>query len=143
MKTAATNSEGQVSTVLDTLRAKLRACAETPDGTAPPVAILWTDPGSQWLPAIEMLQGAIPELITLGPYAPEQRRGPAIRIRCVVDRTIAVDGLPESAPPIVYLPGVARQQLRAGEDCAEELRPLVELLYRGTAWMHQGGMTRR
>jgi hypothetical protein len=139
MKTVATNSEGQVSTVLDTLRAKLRACAETPDGTAPPVAILWTDPGSQWLPAIEMLQGAIPELITLGPYAPEQRRGPAIWIRCVIDRTIILDGLPESMPPIVYLPGVARQQLRAGEDCAEELRPLVELLYRGTAWMHQGG----
>ena len=139
MTTTATNPDAAVSSVLDMVRAKVRACGKTSDGTAAPVAILWTDPQRQWLPAIEMLKLAMPELIELGAYEPELRRGPAIWIRCVVDRTIAVDSLLESTPPIVYMPGVARQQLRAGEDCPEELRPLVELLHRGTAWMHQGG----
>lgn len=139
MTTTSTNPDTAVLSVLDMVRAKLRACVKTSDGAAAPVAILWTDPQKQWLPAVEMLKQAMPELIELGAYAPELRRGPAIWIRCVVDRTIAVDGLPESTPPIVYMPGLARQQLRAGEDCPEEVRPLLELLYRGTVWMHQGG----
>lgn len=139
MTTASMNPDTTVSSVLDMVRAKVRACARTSEGSAAPVAILWTDPQKQWLPAVEMLKQAMPELIELGAYAPELRRGPAIWIRCVVDRTIVVDGLPESTPPIVYLPGLARQQLRAGEDCPEEARPLLELLYRGTAWMHHGG----
>ena len=128
-----------MTTVLEMVCAKVRACAKTADGAAPPVAILWTDPQRQWLPAIEILKQAMPELVELGSYAPVLRRGPAIWIRCVVDRTVAVDGLPESVPPIIYLPGLARQQLRAGSDCPEEVRPLLELLYRGTAWIHQGG----
>ena len=134
-----TNPDTAVTTVLDMVRLKVRACGKTGDGAATPVAILWTDPQKQWLPAVEMLKQAMPELIELGSYAPELRRGPAIWIRCVVDRTIAVEGMPESTPLIVYMPGLARQQLRAGEDCPEEVRPLLELLYRGTAWMHQGG----
>ena len=139
MTTTLTNPDTAVTTVLDMVRVKVRACGRTSDDAAAPVAILWTDPQKQWLPAVEMLKQAMPELIELGSYAPELRRGPAIWIRCVVDRTVAVDGLPESTPPIVYLPGLARQQLRAGEDCPEEVRPLLELLYRGTAWMHKGG----
>ncbi len=139
MTKSSTNQDTAVITVLDMVRLKVRACGRSSDGSAAPVAILWTDPQKQWLPAVELLKQAMPELIELGSYAPELRRGPAIWIRCVVDRTIPIDRLPDSTPPIVYMPGVARQQLRAGEDCPEEVRPLVELLYRGTAWMHQGG----
>lgn len=128
-----------MTTVLDMVCAKVRACAKTADGTAAPAAILWTDPQRQWLPAIKLLKQALPELIELGSYVPELRRGPAIWIRCVIDRTVLVAGLPENVPPIIYLPGLARMQLRAGPDCPEEVRPLVELLYRGTAWMHPGG----
>jgi hypothetical protein len=125
--------------VLDSLCEKVRACGKASDGTAAPVAILWTDPGRQWAPAIEMIKQALPELIELGSYAPERRCGPAIWIRCVVDRTIPMDGLSAATPPIIYMPGVARQQLRAGEDCLEEWRPLVELLYRGSVWAHPSG----
>ena len=39
----------------------------------------------------------------------------------------------------LYLPGVARHQLRAADQCPWELQPLVELLYRGTIWTHPNG----
>lgn len=41
--------------------------------------------------------------------------------------------------PILYLPGVAREDLRAGDGCPESLKPLVELMYRGTLWLHPKG----
>ena len=41
--------------------------------------------------------------------------------------------------PILYLPGVAREDLRAGDGCPEGLKPLVELMYRGTLWLHPKG----
>jgi hypothetical protein len=128
-----------VTTVLDGLREKLRALAKSADGTAAPVTILWTDPQAQFAPAVELLRQSMPELVELGEYSPELRRGPAIWLRCVVERTLTVEGLDVSRAPIIYMPGVARQSLRAGEDCPLELRPLVELLYRGAAYMHQGG----
>ena len=139
MKTNEIDTNKSTSTVLQNVCAMVRACAKTADGNAKPAAILWTDPTSEWKPAIEMLKQALPELIELGKYEPALRRGPAIWIRCIVDRTLPLGEADQSLPPIVYLPGVARQDLLAGEDCPATLRPLVELLYRGTAWMHQGG----
>ena len=41
--------------------------------------------------------------------------------------------------PILYLPGVARQSLRAGDECPRELQPLVELQYRGRVWHQKNG----
>jgi hypothetical protein len=128
-----------MTTVLDGLRQKLRACAHTPDGSAKPVAILWTDPAKQFAPGIEMLKQSMPELVELGAYSQELRRGPAIWVRCVVERTVKIEGADPTLPPIIYMPGVGRQSLRAGEDCPHELRPLVELLFRGHALVHQGG----
>ncbi len=36
--------------------------------------------------------------------------------------------------PIFYLPGFSRQDLRAVENCPEQLKPLAELQYRGVIW---------
>lgn len=74
--------------------------------------------------------------MVLGDYNPEERTGPAIWMRCVVDRAIRVDGLSAKAIPVLYLPGVKRTRLRAGEDCPDELKPLVELAFRGVLWHH-------
>ncbi len=41
---------------------------------------------------------------------------------------------PSPPPPIIYLPCVGRQDLRAVESCPEELKPLAELQYRGYIW---------
>jgi hypothetical protein len=128
-----------VTTVLHHLCEKVRAAGGVVDGSAPPVAILWTDPQRQFAPAIGLLKQQLPELVELGSFDPIAWRGPAIWVRCVVDGSLPRRPEASDRVPIVYLPGVARQHLRAGEDCPEELRPLVELLYRGYAWVHQGG----
>ena len=60
-------------------------------------------------------------------------------MRCVVDGAVDEPSLPDSRPPIVYLPGVARQQLRAGAECPDRLKPMVELLFRGALWHHPNG----
>jgi hypothetical protein len=41
--------------------------------------------------------------------------------------------------PILYLPNISRQILRAGGDCPFDLQPLIELLYRGAVWHQRNG----
>ena len=48
--------------------------------------------------------------------------------------TLPEPQLPADATPIIYLPGVSRQELRAVEDCPKALQPLAELQYRGLIW---------
>jgi hypothetical protein len=103
-----------------------------------PAAILWTDSDGQWLPLLPKLRSRLPHLLTLGDYHAEERRGPAIWLKCVLARTIDV-GIPGDVIPIVYLPNVSRQILRAAADCPPLLQPLVELQYRGTVWTQRNG----
>jgi hypothetical protein len=42
--------------------------------------------------------------------------------------------IPYGSTPILYLPGVSRQDLRAVETCPDHLKPLAELQYRGVIW---------
>src|SRR5207247_1233478 len=46
---------------------------------------------------------------------------------------------PADAVPVIYMPGVSRQTLRAVEECPDALKPLVELQYRGTVWTQRNG----
>ena len=118
---------------------EVRRCARSPAGVESPAAILFTDPDREWVALRDALLAELPELLVLGDYDPEARTGPAIWIRCLVDRTLDDPALPADRPPVILLPGIARQQLRAGEDCPPGLRPLVELMYRGTLWLQRGG----
>ena len=126
-------------TVLDRLIEHLRARNTPLDGQARPAAILWTDPRREWAPLVEPLLQRVEECLVLGDYAPERRTGPAVWVRCVVDGALGEPALPDDRPPIIYLPGVARQDLRAGEECADALKPLVELLFRGALWRQPNG----
>ena len=124
-----------VDAICDSMAASLRA----PDGVNSPVALLWTDTNGQWNPLLPALQKALPQLYRLGSYAPAERQGPVIWLKCVVDRT-----LPDAAPdvgvvPILYLPKLGRQELRAAGDCDPVLQPLVELQYRGAVWHQRNG----
>ena len=132
-------ARGQDSTLLTTLTGHLRACTSTSDGIAPPAVIVWTDPKGQWRSLIPTLLASIPELLVYGDYDPDSRTGPAIWLRCMIDRALETPSLPEDTVPILYLPGIGRQQLRAGEECPNTLKPLVELMYRGTLWLQKGG----
>ena len=126
-------------TVLDRLTASLRAKAASLDGQARAAAILWTDPKREWLSLVDLFLKRIEEYLVLGDYDPERRTGPAVWVRCVVDRTLDEPCLAGDRPPIIYLPGVARQDLRAGEECPDGLKPLVELLFRGALWHQPNG----
>ena len=46
---------------------------------------------------------------------------------------------PPGVVPILYLPNVSRQELRAGGDCPPDLQPLIELQYRGAVWHQRNG----
>jgi len=106
---------------------------------AAPAAILWTDAEGQFAPLLPRLKDSLPEPLTLGAYDPMAKTGPAIWLRMMVDRPVEGAKWPEGRPPIVYLPGFSRADLRAGETCPEPIRPLAELQYRGTVFSHPNG----
>ena len=126
-------------TILDRVISSLRAKGTPLDGQERPAAILWTDPKREWLPLIDLFLTHVGEFLILGDYQPERRTGPAVWVRCVVDGAVDEPDLPADRPPIVYLPGVTRQQLRAGAECPDRLKPMVELLFRGALWHHPNG----
>lgn len=126
-------------TFLDRLVESLRAKATPLDGQEPPAAILWTDPKQEWRTLTDLLLERLPELLVLGEYRPEARTGPAVWLRCIIDRALDEPALPADRPPIVCLPGVTRQQLRSGDQCPDTLKPLVELQFRGVLWHQPNG----
>jgi hypothetical protein len=126
-------------TLLDALCESFAKALRSPEGTAEPVALLWTDGDSQWSELIPKLRIALPQLYTLGPYDPATRRGPTIWLRCIVDRSLPSLGPPEGTTPVLYLPGVSRQELRTPADCRRAWQPLIELQYRGRVWHQTNG----
>ena len=128
------------TTVIEALASSLEAASRhNPGDVEKPAAIVWTDHDSQWQPIIPQLRQLVPQLLTLGEYQPEQRTGPAIWLRCAVDHTLEEPKLPEGTTPILYLPGISRQALRAVQECPDSLKPLVELQYRGVCWTQKNG----
>ena len=126
--------------VIEALVGSLAAAAKyNPNDVVHPYAVLWTDHDAQWQPIIPQLRRLLPQLLTFGEYQPDQRIGPAIWLRSVVDRGLPEVELPDGATPIVYLPGVSRQELRAVQECPDSLKPLVELQYRGACWTQKNG----
>jgi hypothetical protein len=127
-------------TFVEAVRESLAAAGRYNSGDSlPPAAILWTDADGEWQPIVTRLRALMPELLTLGEYEPEQRAGPAIWLRCIVDGALPDVQMPEKSVPILYLPKVSRQLLRSPEECPEELKPLVELQYRGAVWTQLNG----
>ncbi len=99
-----------------------------------PVVVLWTDKDRQWEPLADRLRESLPHFLTLGDYDPASKIGPAIWLRCMIGRTLPEADWSEETTPILYLPGVSRQELRAVEDCAAHLQPLAALQYLGVFW---------
>lgn len=133
------------TTLLESVRASLAHAARyNPGDVVAPAAVLWTDADGQWRPVVEQLRGLMPELLTLGDYGAETRTGPAIWLRCVIEPAVRAEKFSDLAwaadtVPVIYMPDVSRQTLRAVEECPDALKPLVELQYRGTVWTQKNG----
>jgi hypothetical protein len=123
--------------VCDRLVGCLREALEyNANAFAPPVALLWPDEARHWEKVIGRIAEDLP-VLTLGPFDPNANKGPAYWIRCVVAGTVEAD-LPQGIP-VVYLPGVGRNSLRAVDSCPAELAPIAELQYRSQWFSHPNG----
>ncbi|MBB6099355.1 hypothetical protein HNR42_002796 [Deinobacterium chartae] len=123
------------SRVIDVLVTRLKAAGAFHKGDqAAPAAILWPDPERQWAGALPLLRERL-TVLTLGPYDPAARQGPAIWLRAALAGMLPDVPLGASEPPVVYLPGYGREDLRPVR-ATDDLRPLVELQYRGVFWSH-------
>jgi len=133
-----TNSQAP-RTLLEAVEASLLSSTRHHAGVEEkPAAVLWTDADGQWQPVAIKLQERLPQLVVHGSYDAAKRAGPAVWLKCIVGRTIDL-GLDPEVVPILYLPNVSRQTLRAAADCPLLLQPLVELQYRGVVWTQRNG----
>ena len=75
--------------MLDQLERSFLHALRSGEGEAAPAALLWADADQQWAALLARLQAALPHLFVLGAYDASSRTGPAIWLRCVVERVLA------------------------------------------------------
>ena len=127
-------------TFLDAIIKSLTRAGEfNHDDQVAPAVILWPDKERQWEALLPVLRERLPHLLTLGTYDAQTKTGPAIWLRCMIGRDSSSRLLPEAnwpkkTIPILYLPGISRQELRAVAECPPALMPLAELQFRGVFW---------
>jgi hypothetical protein len=105
-----------------------------------PEVILWPDPDKQWELVIPIIQDSIPQLITLGNIDASKKQGPAIWIKCVVARLLPDLNWEPSIIPVIYLPGISKDDLRNVTTAGLDLQPLVEYQYTGTLFLQSSGL---
>jgi len=111
---------------LDALVTALTEAADhNPAAEAGPIAIVWCDAGRDFAPVLPLLRPRLPNLLTFGDYDAATRTGPALWLRAAAARRVGGVAWSADHPPIIYLPGYAREVLRGAEDCPEELASLV------------------
>ena len=125
-------------TLLESIAGALQAAGMyAPDDQEPAAAVLWPDPQRSWEPVVGQLRDLVP-LLTLGEYDPDSGVGPAYWIRCLLSGSLP--GLEaDDSVPVLYLPGVSRDDFRSAEEAPDAIRPLIELQYRGVFWKQPNG----
>lgn len=125
-------------TVLDQLVVALDSALDfDPNVVAAPIAVLWPDEGRQWETTVNELQQRRC-VVRYGTFDAAHHQGPAYWLRCVIAATVELDGLPDGVP-IVYLPGISRDTMRALDTVAPELAPLGALQHRCQWFSHPNG----
>ncbi len=104
-----------------------------------PEVILWLDPERQWEAVIPVLQKEFPALIIFGVYDAEKKQGPAIWVKCMVARTLPEANWPADATPIIYMPGISKNDLKNITAAGLDLQPLMEYQYTGTIFAQISG----
>jgi hypothetical protein len=119
--------------LLEKLRESFKKCLRVSEGQVAPVAIIWTDATGEWLALAPLLRAVIPEFFVYGNYQPETRTGPAIWLKCIVDRMLP-EAPPNGTTPILYLPNVSRQTLRVECPAFSEPVSMRETLSQGAGY---------
>jgi len=104
-----------------------------------PEVILWPDPENQWTDVIEILQHKLPQLLLYGSYEPTKKQGPSIWLKCMVAKMLPEANWADGEIPIIYLPGVAKSDLRNVEEAGLDFQPLIEYQYTGALFMQENG----
>ena len=104
-----------------------------------PEVILWLDPEKQWQSIITPLQQQMQHLLILGDYEKEKRTGPAIWLKCMVSKTLAEATWSERQTPVIYMPGISKQDFKNISNGSTPLLPLMEYQYTGVLWLHRNG----
>ncbi|WP_181308261.1 BREX-1 system phosphatase PglZ type B [Rufibacter sp. XAAS-G3-1] len=104
-----------------------------------PEVILWPDPECQWESVILELQKEFEALLVLGEFNPEAKQGPAIWIKCMVNKALPEATWSTDETPIIYLPGISKSDLKNSADDNLALQPLLEYLYTGNIWTQENG----
>lgn len=120
--------------ILDNVVQALRSAAvyNRHDQAAPEV-VLWTDGEGLWSKTVDALLGAMPELLVFDVAAADERRGPSTWLRY----RLAKQG--GDATPVIYLPGVARQNFRGAAGFPGAAKHLFALQHQGQFWTQQNG----
>ena len=125
-------------TVIDSLeRAFDRALAFDGNVVDEPVALLWTDKDQQWESILAELQQRC-RLVRYGDFSEDKRQGPAYWLRCVIARTVELAGAPAGVP-IIYLPGLSRDEIRSMSSPAADIASLAGLQHRAQWFSHPNG----
>ncbi len=104
-----------------------------------PEVILWPDPENQWEDVIEVLQESIDNLFIYGQYQPKKKQGPSIWLKCMIAKSIPEATWKSKTIPIIYLPGVSKNELKNVEEVGFQLQPLVEYQYTGNIFSQENG----
>lgn len=104
-----------------------------------PEVILWPDPENQWEDVIGALQQNLPQLLIYGEYDPSSMRGPSIWLKCMVAKSLPEADWESGTIPIIYLPGVAKSDLRNVEEAGLFFQPLIEYQYTGVLFLQENG----
>lgn len=88
---------------------------------------------------MDVLQESIPHLLIYGNYEPSKKQGPAIWLKCMIARVLPKASWDADAIPIIYLPGVAKSDLRNVENAIFNFQPLLEYQYTGSLFMQENG----
>jgi hypothetical protein len=129
-----------VITPLDALITAARdAASYNSAAEAPPEAVVWCDANGDFLPLLPALRERMPELLTYGDFDPATRTGPAIWLRAAAAGSVSSITWPGGAIPIIYIPAIGRETLKAADDCPASLQPLIWLTVAGNFFGHVNG----
>jgi len=104
-----------------------------------PEVVLWPDPEMQWASVIPVLQIKFPALLIYGSYDKSKKQGPSIYIKCMVAQALPEADWDNTETPIIYLPGISKNDLRNIHNVELDFQPLIEYQYTGTVFTQENG----